>query len=128
MFFDVPQGSALGPLFFVVCINLMVNESRSSNLVSYADDVKIFKEISPEEDIEALHYYIDHLYDWEPVYSLLNFHPDKYVVMRIMSKFKNQLDKLREPDDVMFNPILRGEVKLPPPVNFCSYLKKYMEK
>ena len=49
----------------------------------YADDLKVFNEICLDEDVDKLQYDIDKLYDWTQ-YSLLKFHPDKCVVMRLI--------------------------------------------
>ena len=44
---------------------------------------KIFKENKRgEEDMESLQLYLEKLYDWSQ-YSLLKFHPDKCVILRI---------------------------------------------
>ena len=66
----VPQGSVLGPLLFVIYINLLVEKSESKDLFLYADDLKIFNEIKGEEDVESLQITLDKLYDWAQ-YSLL---------------------------------------------------------
>ena len=61
-----------------------MDKSGKSELFLYADDLKIFKEISSEEDAEALQQDLDRLYDWT-----LRFHPDKCVVMRYMMSSRN---------------------------------------
>ena len=58
------------------------NELSGSDLFLYADDVKIFKEVKNEEDVEILQNDLDRLVDWSK-YSLLRFNPEKCVVMRI---------------------------------------------
>ena len=45
----VPQGSILGPLFFVIYINDVVRDIKS-NVFMYADDLKIFREVNSFED------------------------------------------------------------------------------
>ena len=77
----VPQGSVLGPLLFIVYINMLIQKSEAKNMFLYADDIKIFKEIRSEDDIEDLQASIDKMYDWTN-YSLLKFHPEKCVTMR----------------------------------------------
>ena len=49
----------------------------------YADNLKVFNEICSDEDVDKFQYDIDELYDWTQ-YSLLKFHPDKCVVMRLI--------------------------------------------
>ena len=83
----VPQGSVLGPVLFVIYINLLIEKSNSKNLHVYADDLKIFEEIKGAEDADGLQKEIDTLYDWTQ-YSFLKLHPGKCVVMRIKPKRK----------------------------------------
>ena len=40
----VPQGSILGPLFFIVCMNYFSRTSRLSFLILFADDHTIYIE------------------------------------------------------------------------------------
>ena len=84
----VPQGSVLGPLLFIIYINLLVEKSKTENIYLYADDVKIFKEIHSEDDVESLQHTLDLMYDWT-CYSLLKFHPEKCVTMRVNSSRKS---------------------------------------
>ena len=86
----VPHGSVLGPLLFIIYINSMVVKAGDTNLLLYADDLKLYREIKTDEDVETLQTDLDELYDWTQ-YSLLNFHPDKCVVMRLMSSRSKKL-------------------------------------
>ena len=65
----------------------MVQIAGDSEIYLYADDLKMHRQINTEEDAQELQNDLDILYDWTQ-YSLLRFHPDKCVVMRIASKFK----------------------------------------
>ena len=50
----VPQGSVLGPLLFLICVDELNKIVNSSNMM-FADDTKISKKIqNNQEDIEAL--------------------------------------------------------------------------
>ena len=78
----VPQGSVLGPLLFIIFINVLVENSDAENLYLFADDLKLFDEIKGEDDVENMQSNLDQLYDWT-CYSMLKFHPGKCKVMRL---------------------------------------------
>lgn len=60
----VPQGSILGPSLFLMYVNEIPNCFRSSNCLLYADDVKIFKNISNVNDCVQLQSDLDAFCDW----------------------------------------------------------------
>ena len=82
----VPQGSILGPLLFVLFIDDMTTmDSQGTDLALYADDTKIWREITCDQDQLVLQNDIDRLYEWS-VINKMNFHPQKCKVVSITNK------------------------------------------
>ena len=82
----VPQGSILGPLFFVLFINDMSEcVSNGTHIVLYADDTKIWRKIECWNDHEILQHDIDALHGWAER-NLMKFHPDKCKVLSVFNK------------------------------------------
>ena len=82
----VPQGSILGPLLFVLFIDDMTNVVSGGTEISlYADDTKIWREISCDQDQIILQTDINKLYEWS-ITNKMNFHPDKCKVVAITNK------------------------------------------
>ena len=82
----VPQGSILGPLFFVLFINDMSEcVSEGTHIALYADDTKIWRKIMSWSDHETLQRDIDALQNWANL-NKMKFHPDKCKVLSIFNK------------------------------------------
>ena len=80
----IPQGSVLGPILFVVFINDLPNCVKSS-VYLFADDTKLYRQISVAEDSRTLQEDLDHLFSWSEDWKL-KFHPDKCKVLEIRGK------------------------------------------
>ena len=72
----IPQGSVLGPILFVIYINTLPLVAKKCEIFLFADDTKIFKDITTVEDCQKLQNDFDNMYNWTSN-SLLMFHPDK---------------------------------------------------
>ena len=82
----IPQGTVLGPLLFVIYINDIL-ENISSDGFLFADDTKIFREITSKEDSLNLQSDIDSLKNWSEQWGM-EFNRDKCHVLTL-GKFEN---------------------------------------
>ena len=77
----VPQGSVLGPLFFLIYVNDMVRASKDLELVLFADDTNIFaKSKEPEELFRKVNTGLNELSKWFRCNKLtLNLKKTEYI-------------------------------------------------
>ena len=80
----VPQGSVLGPLFFLIFINDL-DDNFSVNVFKFADDTKIFKQVSNVQDNIHMQADLDKLVDWADKWQM-QFNVSKCKVMHIGQK------------------------------------------
>lgn len=81
----VAQGSKLSSLIFILAYNEICQHVHHSNILLYADDVKIFRPIRTTEDSELLQEDLDSVNRWLSSIGL-NFHPEKCSVMVYSNK------------------------------------------
>ena len=84
----IPQGSVLGPLLFTIYINDLPETTRSNTFL-FADDTKIFRQITNDNDHLIIQEDLNALTEWSNEWQL-KFHPDKCKQLTIGGK-KNDL-------------------------------------
>ena len=90
----VPQGSILGPLLFVLFINDIYDcISEDTKILLYADDTKIWRQISGYNDSVTLQSDIDELYKWS-ITNKIYFNSSKCKAVTITNKKDNILYSL----------------------------------
>ena len=86
----VPQGSILGPTLFALFLNdITLGIDKYTNIVMYADDTKIWRQMDSLSDHLHLQRDIDYLFDCA-LKNKMKFHPSKCKVLMV-SKFSPPL-------------------------------------
>ena len=78
---DVPQGSVLGPLPFLIHISDINYEIADSTESCFADDTRILLGIEVEEDTQMLQNYLHKLYKWADTNNM-KFNANKFELLR----------------------------------------------
>ena len=85
----VPQGTVLGPLFFLIYINdISKGLSKGTSLILFADDSLLYRQINSPEDCKILQNDLNTLQSWETKWKM-EFHPHKCQFLRITNKKKH---------------------------------------
>ena len=84
---SVPQGSILGPLLFIVYINLLadLDLSPGSSIILYADDILLYRTVSSDNDSALLQHDADTISSWIHA-SGLAINPSKCSLLIISRK------------------------------------------
>ena len=82
----VPQGTVLGPLFFLVYINdISKNLTPGTKIRLFADDSLLYRTIRSTIDSQILQKDLNTLQQWEKLWKM-EFHPGKCNLLRITNK------------------------------------------
>ncbi len=105
----VPQGSILGPLFFIIYINDCVNVSNVLNFVKFADDTNVFCSGTNAHDLSnTLNLELEKLSDWFRANKLsLNIEKTKFIYFskrRKKNDFEIKIDgkKIQQVQNIKF--------------------------
>ena len=86
----VPQGSILGPTLFVLFLNDITSGlNDETNIMMYADDTKIWRQVCKYNDHLKLQEDINYLLEWS-IRNKMKFHPSKCKVLMV-SRFNPPL-------------------------------------
>ena len=83
----VPRGSQIGPLLFILYINDLTNHVDSCEISLYADDSKLFREISSVTDCQLVQKDLDSVCLWCETWHL-KLNADKCCIMTFTNKKK----------------------------------------
>ena len=109
----VPQGTVLGPLLFILFINDLQDCVLHSKVSFFADDTRISKHISSEQDVKLLQDDLDRVILWT-LHNNMKLHEDKFEFMVHHYNAKNPLYELPFViSDCMSYSISNGDYLLP---------------
>ena len=77
----IPQGSVLGPILFVMFINDLTDQIRSTVKI-FANDTKILRALHEQEDYSYLQDDLDRLFEWSQLWQL-HFNDSKCKVLHM---------------------------------------------
>ena len=60
----MPQGTVLGPLLLSIMISDINNDILSSKIISFADDTRVYTNITQIENSDSFQTYLNYIYIW----------------------------------------------------------------
>ena len=84
----VPQGTILGPTFFLIMINTLSETDLESRISMFADDTRVAKGIKSEEDVTRLQNDLDKVFEWQKAKNM-DFNKDKFELLSHSHDFRS---------------------------------------
>ena len=73
----MPQGTVLGPLLCMIIISDINKDISSSKIISFADDTRVYTNITQIEDSDSLQTEIKYIYLWDICHNNMLFNTNK---------------------------------------------------
>ena len=126
----VPQGSVIGPTLFIMYINDVLPCLKYSKLLLFADDAKIFKEISSPNDCLLLQTDIDNFFNWCSMWRMqLNVDKCYFINFSLKRKYDITFNySINRTDLSEVNEIKDLGVYFTSNLNFSLHIKKTVSK
>ena len=67
---EIPQGSLLGPLLFLIYINDL-DDNITCNVLKFVDDTKVFRKVKTDGDKQHLQNDLDKLVKWSEKWQMI---------------------------------------------------------
>ena len=100
----VPQGTVLGPLLFLIMISDINKEITSSKVISFADDTRVYSNITQADDCDNLQSDLNNIYNWA-LYNNMFFNSQKFHYVSYSSSLSsNGTNVYVNPDLEIINP------------------------
>ena len=100
----VPQGTVLGPLLFLIMISDINKEITSSKVISFADDTRVYSNITQADDCDNLQSDLNTIYNWA-LYNNMFFNSQKFHYVSYSSSLSSNVTNVYvNPDLEIINP------------------------
>ena len=126
----VPQGSIIGPTLFLMYINDICDCIKYSEILLFADDCKIFKEIYCYNDCLLLQDDLNRVNEWCRLWHM-KLHPDKLYYMNFSLKRANDITHVYNIGEVILKRVFEMKdlgIYFTPNLNFNLHISKIVSK